>query len=223
MNSDSYQTAVETRKQERLEMHAALLALAQDAVRLEVALAYALERFDRKRGFEALGCSSIGEYAEAHLELSRRQARRLVDLGRRLPGLPVLRGALECGELGTSKARELLRVVVPETEPEWVEFAARARACPQINAAILPGSAPLARRMSEGIVRLFRGHATKPEGMLPAQTSPVYVWTGPECARSSTRSWHQRTGICRHALKIPCREVPLGSGWSSTSLRRTPR
>jgi hypothetical protein len=66
-----------------------------------------------------LGYASVLHYAG----LEVRQARALLALGRSLPGLPVLDQALADGELGWTKARELLRVITPETEARWVDVA----------------------------------------------------------------------------------------------------
>ena len=44
-------------------------------------------------------------------------------MGRRLPDLPYVSATLEAGNLDWTKARELVRVVTPETEEAWVQRA----------------------------------------------------------------------------------------------------
>jgi len=73
---------------------------------------------------QELGWASLLDYARDVLELTDRQARDLVQIGRSLPRLPELDRAFADGRLPWTKARELLRVVTPDTEGAWV-----ARAC----------------------------------------------------------------------------------------------
>jgi hypothetical protein len=87
-------------------------------------LAVLLARMADDRLFLQLGYSSVHHYAEQVLDLTPRQVRDLVHIGRRLPDLPVLADALKEGRLGWTKARELLRVITAENEAEWVDRAA---------------------------------------------------------------------------------------------------
>ncbi len=75
------------------------------------------------RLFRQLGYISIHAYAHQVLDLPIRQSRSLLQLGRSLPELPSLDAAFAAGELGWTKARELLRVVTPDTEADWVACA----------------------------------------------------------------------------------------------------
>ncbi len=75
------------------------------------------------RLFRQLGYISIHAYAHEVLDLPIRQSRSLLQLGRSLPELPSLDTAFAAGELGWTKARELLRVVTPDTEADWVACA----------------------------------------------------------------------------------------------------
>ena len=67
-----------------------------------------------------LGYASLTNYAAAVLDMTPREARGLYRLGRAFPTLPALAGAMEAGALDWTKARELLRVVTPDTEAAWV-------------------------------------------------------------------------------------------------------
>ena len=72
-----------------------------------------------------LGYASLNEYASTVLDLTPREARALYRLGTAFPEMPALAAAMEAGALDWTKARELLRVITPDTEAEWV---ARAQA-----------------------------------------------------------------------------------------------
>ena len=63
------------------------------------------------------------EYASIVLDLTARQARDLLPIGKALPGLPKLEATLAAGHLDWTTARELVRVLVPETEAAWIERA----------------------------------------------------------------------------------------------------
>lgn len=86
----------------------------------EHSLAVLLARMADDRLFQDLGYSTIQHYAEAVLDLTARQTRAFVQIGRRLPELPGLDAALQAGDLGWTKARELLRVVTAENEAAWI-------------------------------------------------------------------------------------------------------
>ena len=62
----------------------------------------------------------LSSTAWAALELEPRRTRDLLSLGRRLIDLPEIESALEEGEIGWTKARELARVATRETEAAWL-------------------------------------------------------------------------------------------------------
>jgi hypothetical protein len=95
--------------------------------RAEHQLATLLAELAEGRLFTLIGYASLDEYAETVLDLSPRQSRDLLRIGRALPKLPTLAASLEAGEIDWTKARELLRVATPQTEAAWVE---RARTVP---------------------------------------------------------------------------------------------
>src|SRR5690606_33896253 len=66
---------------------------------------------------------TLADYARSALDLEPRQARDLLRIGPRLPELHRLDAALASGALGWTKARELIKVLVPENEEAWVERA----------------------------------------------------------------------------------------------------
>jgi hypothetical protein len=87
-------------------------------------LAVLLCRLHASRLYAERGHSSVVQYAEVELDLTPRHTMELVAIGRKLPKLPALAAAFATGQLGWTKARELIKVATAETDEEWV---ARAR------------------------------------------------------------------------------------------------
>ncbi|MBT8467508.1 MAG: HNH endonuclease [Deltaproteobacteria bacterium] len=89
----------------------------------------ALYLFDmQRRGVHIRsGHSSAIHFATARLEMDKRRAQELVQIGTRLSELPLVDAALVAGDLSWSKMRHLIRVVVPETQGEWLERAEGSR------------------------------------------------------------------------------------------------
>ena len=78
----------------------------------------------QERGVFALsGHGSAAHYACARLGMDQRRAQEFVRIGRQLEELPDLDAALVSGDLSWSKMRILLRVVVPDTQLDWLERA----------------------------------------------------------------------------------------------------
>jgi 5-methylcytosine-specific restriction endonuclease McrA len=73
--------------------------------------------------YREMGYSSINQYATRELGISRSRAGDFVRLAQQLGKLPGVKKALSSGELGYTKAREILPVVTPETEDEWLQAA----------------------------------------------------------------------------------------------------
>lgn len=81
----------------------------------------------RRRLFRDLGFSSINQYAIKELGFSRSRTRDFVRLAGQLDKLPAVKEALTSGELGYTKARELVSVATPMTEDSWLEAAKSSR------------------------------------------------------------------------------------------------
>ena len=79
-------------------------------------LAVLLAELADRRLYAELGYASVFDYADRALDIPARQARDLVRIGRHLPELPTLAAALAAGQLGWTKAREIVSVATPETE-----------------------------------------------------------------------------------------------------------
>jgi 5-methylcytosine-specific restriction endonuclease McrA len=133
-----------------LETHALLSRAERD-------LALLLAELADKRHFFDLGYANVRQYAEVKLSLEPRKTRGLVRIGRALPDLPVLDQAFASGALCWTKARELLAVVTPQVEAEWVEQACQSssRELERLVAAHRPGEPPSRDEVKDaGPVRL---------------------------------------------------------------------
>src|SRR5688500_4548197 len=108
---------------ETVALHAELVVVSKDYHQAEHRLAVLLARMQADQRHRELGYVNVIDYAEQELGLGRKTAFALAKLGRELPTAPLVEQALAEGSLGWTKARELLKVVVPETEQQWVDFA----------------------------------------------------------------------------------------------------
>ena len=77
----------------------------------------------RRRLFRDLGCSTINQYAIRKLGFSKSRADDFIRLARQLDKLPEVREAVVSGDLGYTKAREIISVATPETQGPWLEAA----------------------------------------------------------------------------------------------------
>ncbi|MCK9996659.1 MAG: DUF222 domain-containing protein, partial [Candidatus Krumholzibacteria bacterium] len=77
----------------------------------------------RRKLYRKLGHSSINQYAHVELKFSKTRTGDFVQLARKLEQLPAVRELVENGELGYTKAREIVKVATPETEEGWVAAA----------------------------------------------------------------------------------------------------
>jgi hypothetical protein len=77
-----------------------------------------------RRGlYRDLGHSSIKQYAIQELGFSKSKTGDFIRLARQLDNLPAVREAVASGELGYTKAREIVSVATPETQDAWLKAA----------------------------------------------------------------------------------------------------
>ena len=77
----------------------------------------------RRRLYRDLGFSTINQYAKQELGFSTSRTGDFIRLARQLEKLPAVREAVATGQLGYTKAREIVSVATPETEACWLEAA----------------------------------------------------------------------------------------------------
>ena len=99
-----------------------------------------------------LGYSSIHQYAAVALGFSANRTNRFLRLAADLERLPRLRAAVAVGEIGWTKAREVVKVASASTEERWIAAAKE-----------------LSRRELEEKVARVRRHRAATRGANPAQ------------------------------------------------------
>jgi hypothetical protein len=78
---------------------------------------------NRRGLYRELGYSSMRQYSVEALGFSETRAGDFLRLAGRLEELPQIRAAVESGQLGYTKARELVGVASPQTEGQWLQEA----------------------------------------------------------------------------------------------------
>jgi len=109
------------------EIHSALILTRAAGHLVDVCLATLLQLMVAQAGFRKWGHTGFGSYVTQ--ELRQRSARRfqyLVAIERAMAEgpLPTLRRAWRRGEVTVSQARELIQVMTPDNEQEWLSVAA---------------------------------------------------------------------------------------------------
>lgn len=78
----------------------------------------------QKRGlFRELGYSNMSAYASVELKFSKTRTGDFLRLAAKLEELPRVRESLAAGDLGYTKAVEIIKVATPKTEAAWVQKA----------------------------------------------------------------------------------------------------
>ena len=78
---------------------------------------------DRRQLYRELGYTSMQQYAAEALRFSRTRLHDFLRLARRLDELPAIRASVASGELGYTKAREIVKVASTKTERQWLAAA----------------------------------------------------------------------------------------------------
>ena len=105
------------------DLHAQLRAARRAHQRAEFSLAVLLCELKSTGRHTERGHTSVESSAEAELDLTLRQTRDLVAIGRHMRELPALAQAFSDGRLSATKAREVARVATPDTDAAWTERA----------------------------------------------------------------------------------------------------
>ncbi len=100
---------------------------------------------ERTRAYESSGFRSTVGYAVVSLGLEAQKAGNLLRIMGALEELPRLSSAFKTGEIGYAKVREVTRVVTPETESAWLEFA-RSHTTDQVRQRVVCSPAAFERR-----------------------------------------------------------------------------
>jgi len=73
--------------------------------------------------YRDLGYSSINQYADQELGFCKSKVGDFIRLATQLDKLPAVREAVASGEIGYTKAREIVSVATPETQDTWLQAA----------------------------------------------------------------------------------------------------
>ncbi|HKY32364.1 MAG TPA: HNH endonuclease signature motif containing protein [Candidatus Polarisedimenticolia bacterium] len=109
------------------EVHEVLSQVSAAAHAIDVCLAALLRRMDDGRGFQRWGHTGLAGYLTQELrQPSARRFRYLAAIDRAIAKgpLPRLGNAWKRGTVTVCQARELIRVMTPDNEAEWLEVAA---------------------------------------------------------------------------------------------------
>src|SRR6476659_1641669 len=105
-------------------LHRTLKRIAKARAHLDLQEAEALREAQRLQLWRQFGHASLADYMVQELGYSsHRVADDRLRLANALPELPKLTEALQNGEINFSQARELARIVTPETEQPWLDKA----------------------------------------------------------------------------------------------------
>jgi hypothetical protein len=77
----------------------------------------------RRHLYREFNCSSINQYAMTRLGFSKSRTRDFIRLAGKLEDLPAVKEAMTSGDLGYTKAREIVAVATPETQDGWLKAA----------------------------------------------------------------------------------------------------
>ena len=129
------------------------------------ALAFYLADLADRGVYQELGFRSVEHYAETRYHIRPPTTRRYVIVGRALLDLPEIDRALCEGTLFWSQVRELVRIAVPETEAQWLEWA-RGRSAREITAQV--SIRRKGERPTDPARRRIRSASFRPDGRMNA-------------------------------------------------------
>jgi 5-methylcytosine-specific restriction endonuclease McrA len=109
------------------QAHAALRRSLQAAEQAQQCAVLWFAEIMRRRLYREFDCSSINQYAMTRLGFSKSRTGDFMRLARKLDHLPAVKKALAAGELGYTKAREIVGVATPATENAWLVAARKPR------------------------------------------------------------------------------------------------
>ncbi len=104
-------------------IHRTLKRISKARALLDAQEAAALREAQRIRLWEQFGYTSLVDYMERELGYTARSAVERLRVANAIEELPAVEAALEQGTLSFSGARELTRIVTPETQAAWLDAA----------------------------------------------------------------------------------------------------
>jgi hypothetical protein len=102
------------------ELHRRLKRIVKARGALDAQEAAVLREAQSTKMWRHFGCSSLVDYMEREMGYTPRAALERLRVANALEELPVIAGAMDQGSLSFSGARELTRIVTPETQEAWL-------------------------------------------------------------------------------------------------------
>ena len=146
------------------QVHRTLKRIVKARGALDMQEAAALREAQRLGVWRSFGYASLVEYMEMELRYAPRAAMDRLRVANVVETLPQIAEAMDSGALPFGKARELVRVVTPETEPIWLE-AIKDKNTRQVEAMVAehhPGDLPT-DPPDPGLRRKILRYEVKPE------------------------------------------------------------
>ena len=111
------------KKQSAKKAHQKLINLLEQIRKCEHSALLLFSEMMHQKLYQELGYSSMYNYATDALKMPRSTAFHYISLTQKLEELPETKKAVESGELGWTKARELVKVATISTEKQWLDRA----------------------------------------------------------------------------------------------------
>jgi hypothetical protein len=105
------------------QLHRRLKRIVKARGALDAQEAAALREAQSTKMWRYFGCSSLVDYMEREMGYTARAALERLRVANAIEELPVIADALDQGSLSFSGARELTRIVTPETQQAWLDAA----------------------------------------------------------------------------------------------------
>ncbi len=157
------------------QVDAALRRALNELQRAERNVVLWFSEMNRRSLFRELGFASIHQYASDALGFSSNRTYRFLHLAAELERLPRLRASLATGEIGWTKAREVVKVASAATEERWIAAARRTgrRELEQkVHQARLRAAAQRKADPAQGVLAATIAARSSTDTSLPAETSP---------------------------------------------------
>ena len=122
MSSDSYFP-----NQPAAQVHASLCTSLKTVEQAKKCAVLWFAEIMRRKLYRDLGCATINQYAMKKLGFSKSRTRDFIRLAGQLDRLPAVREAMTSGDIGYTKAREIVSVATPDTEDGWLKVAQGSR------------------------------------------------------------------------------------------------
>jgi len=166
--------------------------------------------------FLELGYASVHQYAAEALGFSRNKTYHFLRLAADLERLPVLRESVANGEVGWTKAREVVKVASAENERQWVDVARASSRRELVQKVVLAKQRSTAKRSVDPaqieLPAVASGAAaTRPTagGVVPEQRSVVVVEVAPELQPDAMIKSTDTTPAADAPVAVTFRLTPL--------------